>query len=222
MPATTPRLALPYPVPDDSVDVPRDVLALATKLDGITGITPVVVATLPAAPVEGQECVWSPVMTPKNTGVTYSTPYWRMRYVSGRWRYLGGTPYIVRIPGSFSLPSPLAGSFLPLKTRVNIPAIGDWSITGHVALTPSSGSTAPVSVYTLVMGVSDNAGGASGWTEVQTSAAIIGSISAAYGSALFGVTTLTSPNFESWITAFGNSIYGTVNFGSMRIEPVAI
>jgi hypothetical protein len=35
MPAATSRLALPYPIPDDSVDVPRDVQALATKLDGI-------------------------------------------------------------------------------------------------------------------------------------------------------------------------------------------
>lgn len=30
---TTPIAALPYPIPDDDVDVPRDILALATKLD---------------------------------------------------------------------------------------------------------------------------------------------------------------------------------------------
>jgi hypothetical protein len=33
MPGTTPVLALPYPTPDDNVDVPRDVKALADKLD---------------------------------------------------------------------------------------------------------------------------------------------------------------------------------------------
>ncbi len=33
MAATTPRLQLPYPTPPDSVDVPRDVKALADKLD---------------------------------------------------------------------------------------------------------------------------------------------------------------------------------------------
>lgn len=33
MPASTSRFALPYPTPDDTVDVPRDVQALATKLD---------------------------------------------------------------------------------------------------------------------------------------------------------------------------------------------
>jgi hypothetical protein len=35
MTANTPILALPYPLPADTVDVPRDVQALATKLDGI-------------------------------------------------------------------------------------------------------------------------------------------------------------------------------------------
>jgi hypothetical protein len=33
MPGATANLALPYPIPDDSVDVPRDVKALADKLD---------------------------------------------------------------------------------------------------------------------------------------------------------------------------------------------
>src|SRR4051794_22828075 len=33
MAATTTKLALPYPTPDDNVDVPRDMQALAVKLD---------------------------------------------------------------------------------------------------------------------------------------------------------------------------------------------
>src|SRR4051794_13713747 len=37
MPGTTTRLALPYPTPDDTVDVPRDVQALAQKLDPLVG-----------------------------------------------------------------------------------------------------------------------------------------------------------------------------------------
>ena len=40
MPGTTPNLQLPYPTPDDTVDVPRDVRALAEKLDPL-GIAPV-------------------------------------------------------------------------------------------------------------------------------------------------------------------------------------
>jgi hypothetical protein len=47
MPASTSRLLLPYPIPDDSVDVPRDVQALATKLDGIPDL---------GVPYPGQGC----------------------------------------------------------------------------------------------------------------------------------------------------------------------
>jgi hypothetical protein len=47
MPAATSRLLLPYPIPDDSVDVPRDVQALAVKLDGIPDI---------GVPYPGQGC----------------------------------------------------------------------------------------------------------------------------------------------------------------------
>src|SRR4051812_8400422 len=88
MPASTPRLALPYPTPDDSVDVPRDVQALATKLDGNSAVGPPVVATPPAGAVEGQEVILSfvPTTTPAQT-----TRYlWHVRFVSGAWLPLGG------------------------------------------------------------------------------------------------------------------------------------
>jgi hypothetical protein len=47
MPASTPRLALPYPIPDDTVDVPRDVQALATKLETLQDL---------GVPYPGQGC----------------------------------------------------------------------------------------------------------------------------------------------------------------------
>src|SRR5262245_50377504 len=34
--ALTPNMSLPYPIPDDTVDVPRDIKALADKLDVVT------------------------------------------------------------------------------------------------------------------------------------------------------------------------------------------
>ena len=40
MPAATPSLALPYPVPDDQVDVPRDIKALADAMD-LQGVVPI-------------------------------------------------------------------------------------------------------------------------------------------------------------------------------------
>jgi microcystin-dependent protein len=41
MPGTTPKLALPYPIPNDIVDVPRDVKALADKVDATVASVPV-------------------------------------------------------------------------------------------------------------------------------------------------------------------------------------
>ena len=40
MPGTTANLQLPYPTPDDTVDVPRDVKALADKIDPL-GVVPI-------------------------------------------------------------------------------------------------------------------------------------------------------------------------------------
>jgi hypothetical protein len=55
MPAATSRLALPYPIPDDSVDVPRDVQALAAKLDPSVAVdTQGTFAARPAAAVSGR------------------------------------------------------------------------------------------------------------------------------------------------------------------------
>ena len=48
MPANTPNLSLPYPIPADSVDVPRDIQALATSLDTLLGAGG---STFNAAPV---------------------------------------------------------------------------------------------------------------------------------------------------------------------------
>ena len=40
MPANTPDSRLPYPIPDDTVDVPRDIKALADTLDAISSLRP--------------------------------------------------------------------------------------------------------------------------------------------------------------------------------------
>jgi microcystin-dependent protein len=54
MPGTTPTLGLPYPTPDDQVDVPRDVKALADSLDPL-GTVPV-----------GAFMMWLTAITPVN------------------------------------------------------------------------------------------------------------------------------------------------------------
>jgi hypothetical protein len=94
MPANTPNLALPYPVPADAVDVPRDMQALATKLDGISALVPPVVTSLPGSPVDGQEVYYKVAFNPPD----YVT--WHLRYESSsplgeKWMFLGGPPLIV-------------------------------------------------------------------------------------------------------------------------------
>jgi hypothetical protein len=221
MPASTARLALPYPIPDDTVDVPRDVQALATKLDAITGITPAIVTTLPASPVEGQECVWAPVITRKNGGSLLSDAYWRMRYIGGRWRFLGGAPYVVAIPGPFAFTN-LGTSFLPLKTRISIPSVGDWLVRSQCTLTGVSGGTGYQ--VNLTTGISDNSGGATQWADA--SSAPIGASSTTCsnsGQSYWRVASLASPNFESWVNAYGFTIgSGTIAYGMLAIEPVLI
>jgi hypothetical protein len=86
MPAATPRLALPYPIPDDTVDVPRDVQALATKLDGYPNLGVIGYgSTLPPAPADGQEFYY---VVPLYNNI------WHLIYqaASTRWMYLGGAP----------------------------------------------------------------------------------------------------------------------------------
>jgi hypothetical protein len=84
----TARLALPYPVPDDNVDVPRDVKALTDKLDpNITTFVQGTAAMRPPAGVPGRfhyatdnglltyddGTMWRNAQPPVTTGVTNVT-----------------------------------------------------------------------------------------------------------------------------------------------------
>lgn len=58
MPATTPDFLLPYPLPLDSIDVPRDMKALAEVLDDVLGT--VSAGTIPPGTVTGTMAVVAP------------------------------------------------------------------------------------------------------------------------------------------------------------------
>jgi hypothetical protein len=88
MALTTPRLALPYPVPDDTVDVPRDVKALTDKLDPLaTTFLQGTAASRPVAGVSGRlhyatdtgvvsydtGTAWVTVAAPSSSGVPLVT-----------------------------------------------------------------------------------------------------------------------------------------------------
>lgn len=100
---TTPRLALPYPTPDDQPLGPAQIQALADRLDllvatdaDVDKIAPTYVvapATLPASPFEAQEVYY-------NTG----SCVWHLVYLGAtagayKWHYLGGAPLISTPPG---------------------------------------------------------------------------------------------------------------------------
>lgn len=98
MPANTPVLALPYPVSGDTVNVPRDIQALADKLDtlptGGGGGSPALVTTLPTSPNDGQEVIYLVNAT------TQAGVLWRLRYnataTTYKWEFLGGAPMTAR------------------------------------------------------------------------------------------------------------------------------
>lgn len=83
MAGATARLALPYPTGTDTPDVPRDLLALANKLEAV--VQPATFG-LPAAPYDGQVAYLAPV-----AGVT-----WAFRYNAAggayKWEFMGGPP----------------------------------------------------------------------------------------------------------------------------------
>src|SRR5215471_12861686 len=83
MATTTPKRQLPYPVASDTADVPRDIQALATRLDNNLPAP----GTLPASPVTGDECYYQAATTP-------NVVYWHLRYNGTNWDSVGGAPLL--------------------------------------------------------------------------------------------------------------------------------
>jgi len=117
---TTPVLALPYPIPDDSVDVPRDILALATKLDGYSSLRPPATGALPGSPVDGQEIYLQPPGQPW---------HWHLRYnaTAGKWMHLGGGPklYAVYIGDKQAT---AASGWTTTGVKITLPFKGLWNV----------------------------------------------------------------------------------------------
>lgn len=131
MPANTPRLTLPFPIPDDTVDVPRDVKALADTLDALTSINPPLVTTLPPNPNDGDEIAF-------DVG-----PMWSFRYnaATGEWDFIGGSPIIAGIGALESYSA--VGVWHDLATpgpQITVPLTGNYEIEywAEVSTTPTA------------------------------------------------------------------------------------
>lgn len=114
MPAATGRLALPYPVAGDAADVPKDVKALADRVEALTTwirnadiqsgaisepqlapalaarVVPQVVTAVPAAGQEGDRVIFA------TAAMQALGLYWDLRFVASlvtyRWVFMGGAP----------------------------------------------------------------------------------------------------------------------------------
>lgn len=83
MPATTSNLALPYPLAADTADVPRDIQALAVKLDASGGVG----TTLPASPTNGQEYFY---VADATNGIVWHLRYRTASASAYKWEVVGG------------------------------------------------------------------------------------------------------------------------------------
>lgn len=128
MPAT-PNLALPYPVETDTADVPRDIKALADRLDLSGGYGSV----LPAAPVEGQRYAY---VADAAGGVV-----WQLRYhvASGKWECLGGPPLYKDAAASVTCDTLAAFTdFSDGQPTIVLPVAGDYIVDFGAQLTHSA------------------------------------------------------------------------------------
>jgi len=126
MPATTPRLALPYPVPADTVDVPRDMQALADKLEGITGIAPPLVSALPGSPVDGQECYY------QSAAMAALGIVWHLRYRAGggtfKWECVGAPALLGEVVTSEQRAATGYGDLATVGPDVTVPLAGEYMV----------------------------------------------------------------------------------------------
>lgn len=125
MPTTTPILALPYPVASDTANVPRDIQALAVKLESYTSLRPPPVTSLPGSPVDGQECYY---LADATNGIVWPLRYRAASASTYKWESIGavsplsnevatvngaaGTTYATAGLGGPSLTVPLAGEYI--------------------------------------------------------------------------------------------------------------
>jgi len=151
MGATTPNLALPYPVPADTIDIPRDVKALADKLDTYRAISgPALVTSLPGSPVDGQEIYY------QSSAMATDGVVWHLRYRTTssstyKWEFIGGAPLraVAEADTSVSSTSAWTDPGTPGPDIV-VPLMGDYDAEAQsngysngVACTIALGITSP-------------------------------------------------------------------------------
>lgn len=140
MPATTTRLALPYPVGADPVNIAADIQALAVAIEAIKGIGPPIVTAL----TPGSQGIPNPVtngfevlyLADQTNGVV-----WHLRYRSlqsdgvtanpsaYKWEWIGGSSLYSLVTAQEAVGSP--GTWINPTTvgpDVTVPQLGDYMV----------------------------------------------------------------------------------------------
>lgn len=162
---TTPTWALPYPVLTDTPDVPRDIQALANRLDAVIPAPVARGTTLPATPYDGQLFEW---VIDEAAGVQ-----WLMRYNNAaatyKWEFVGGPAKVDRSDaeaGGATLPA-----YSPSGPAITIPKSGLWAFQwGCMAFA----GTGPGGIAIVLLGLLVAGGnvGHAAYTQVGAGAAI--------------------------------------------------
>jgi hypothetical protein len=139
MPATTPVLGLPYPVAADTADVPRDIQALAVKLDTFTSLRPPLVSSLPGSPVDGQECYY---LADAVKGIVWHLRYRAASASAYKWEVLGGAALADEVMPAESTTSAAYTNLTTVGPQVTVPLAGDYDVTiGANIATPVTAGT---------------------------------------------------------------------------------
>jgi hypothetical protein len=202
MPAATARLALPYPVPNDTVDVPRDVLALATKLDPATAVFAQGLSSArPAFGVPGR--------------FYYATDSAELSYDTGTaWRSVAPTPaFVTSLPTSpidaqevYYLADNANGLVWHLRYRAASASAYKWECVGGPPLNVSSGN---------VVGLNFAAGVVV--PGLALTAPLTGAYDFSWGVSVIGGTPGVELRLSGYVVG-GNGVFGD-NVGTTGNQP---
>jgi hypothetical protein len=204
--------ALPYPGGPDSVDVPRDVAALAAKLDTLALARPPLVGTLPVGPVDGQEVYYQ---VDAAAGIVWHLRYRAASASSYKWEFVGGGRLEAEVDGAASAPvsAQVYANFTPASgPQIIVPLAGDYLLEYGCYTSPPAN--------------------ASGWMAAKIGAALpidAESVGASAGTSILAVNNWTCMKktlaaAATTILMQGYSVGSTCTFDNRRliVTPVRV
>lgn len=149
---STPILNLPFPIPDDPVDVPRDIRALAMALD-IFSPAPPLVTVLPAGPDDGQEAHY---LADDIQGVVWHLRYRAASTSQFKWEFLGGGALAHDIPTQGGRNNTAYGDTNQpvggVGPQITLPLAGDYDIAHGARIQAIPGAPTGIAYVSFAIG----------------------------------------------------------------------